>query len=703
MGNNNNTPIASCTGRILVVKDGKDGVGITSADVVFAVYVFPDSAPADDFKGWKTLYSDLVFTKDDYLWTATRITNTDGDSWLTGKRCLGSCKDFANVLEMYALGDSKDKAPSEGWSYTMPSPVKGKYLWTKNEMTLQHNNTKFYTTPVCVGYFANDGINGTKFSPKGTANGHYSNYADYKASAQLLPDEMYLVDTVTDKYENTHGAATISYDKLITDNEVILIAAEGDAYNVGGTLWVATSNGWVDFGSIQGAQGESGENAPWVILSKNPIVFESDKKGVVAPTEKLISITVMCGTEIVTSQCTFAFKESSDTHFNKDKASITSSGMETETITINSTGLGTKTIGATDDDAGYQVPYPNSAVILSVTFGNYVFDVIINIVVDTSLVDGYFRTSIKGIEAQYTEINTALTDQGALLTECQSNINVNAEAIKTKVAQTDYDESNKAVDVKFSEVNQRAESIEQSVTAVDKQGKETKSVLEQCVEKQDDGSYMSKMRMYADNITLSAGHILNIQGDYLVVNTTNFKIDENGNVTLSGKVNAKSGSIGGFTITESNLHSSADGYSFDIYNDRLVYVDQKNSRTLSIMSDDTNGLRLSMGAAENNSMCNIQVTERGIGLVSTNGDGFKSEYSEGAMYVSRGDAAISFWIARNSFGNAFRFPTTKAGLRGLIDITNTKLRLLAVGLPTSPVGLAVGEIYNDNGVLKIVQ
>lgn len=568
MGNNNNTPIASCTGRILVVKDGKDGVGITSADVVFAVYVFPDSAPADDFKGWKTLYSDLVFTKDDYLWTATRITNTDGDSWLTGKRCLGSCKDFANVLEMYALGDSKDKAPSEGWSYTMPSPVKGKYLWTKNEMTLQHNNTKFYTTPVCVGYFANDGINGTKFSPKGTANGHYSNYADYKASAQLLPDEMYLVDTVTDKYENTHGAAIISYDKLITDNEVILIAAEGDAYNVGGTLWVATSNGWVDFGSIQGAQGESGENAPWVILSKNPIVFESDKKGVVAPTEKLISITVMCGTEIVTSQCTFAFKESSDTHFNKDKASITSSGMETETITINSTGLGTKTIGATDDDAGYQVPYPNSAVILSVTFGNYVFDVIINIVVDTSLVDGYFRTSIKGIEAQYTEINTALTDQGALLTECQSNINVNAEAIKTKVAQTDYDESNKAVDAKFSEVNQRAESIRQDVTRIDNlTGEWEKSGI---ITKANFSS------MYSEAVSSDGSIVKRAEM------ATYVQKDENGNLESGVKINADNIILEGYTTVNKNFHIKEDGSyeSYDPTTGNRITISAKEGKIL---------------------------------------------------------------------------------------------------------------------------
>lgn len=44
----------------------------------------------------------------------------------------------------------------------------------------------------------------------------------------------------------------------------------------------------------------------------------------------------------------------------------------------------------------------------------------------------------------------------------------------------------------------------------------------------------------------------------LVINTTNFKLDASGNVRVSGEVNASSGSIGGFTITDSRIESNPD-------------------------------------------------------------------------------------------------------------------------------------------------
>lgn len=687
MSNNNNTPIASCTGRILVVKDGKDGIGIKSADIVFAVYVDGGNAPSDDYEGWKTLYSQLTLTPDCFVWTATRITNTNDKSWLTGKRCLGKCEDFADIKELYALGDSNKDAPENGWSETY-SPIKGKWLWTKNEITLQGVADKVYTDPVCVGYFGIDGINGTSFTPRGVADGHYDDAANIR---QYTWGGVYLVD------KDTKSTLVMNYPCVYTfllNGNTSVRAAKGDAYRIDSNLWVNNGEVWVNFGNIQGPQGEDGENAPWALLSANPVVFESDEKGVAKSETKAIDVRVYLGSKIITSNCELSLVEKDNSNYDLSAASISNQGSETVTVSIPSDGINKKTVG------GYKISYPNSSVTLKIAYEDYVFYVTINIVVDTSLVDGYFRTSINGLEAQYTKMNTTLTDQGALLTECQSNINVNAEAIKSKVAQTDYDESNKAVDVKFSEVNQRAESIEQSVTAVDKQGKETKSVLEQCVEKQDDGSYMSKMKMYADNITLSAGHVLNIQGDYLVVNTTNFKIDESGNVTLSGKVNAKSGSIGGFAITENNLHSSADGYSFDIYNDRLVYVDQKNSRTLSIMSDDTNGLRLSMGAAKDNSQCYITVGDRGIGLESSNGSGFKSQYNERCMSVAKDYCRVEYYID-TAFGNLYKAKRLDAGIDCQVNVNSNYMRLRLAGLPTSKKDASEGAVYVENGILKL--
>ena len=541
-------------GRITVIKDGKDGVGIKGADTIFAVYTSDSAEPADDYKGWKTLFSDLALLPDCYVWTAIKVTNTNDKTWLTGKRCLGSCKDFANITELYALGSSSKDAPTEGWKETY-SPVKGYYLWAKNELTFQKCDEKRYTTPVCIGYFANDGINGTKFTPKGMANGHYSNYAAYKDAVQLIPGETYLVDTVTDKYSNTSGPVTITYDRLMTGNEVISVADEGDAYNVNGTLWVAVSNGWVDFGDIQGPGGDAGEDAPWVLVSTNPIVFESDDKGVAKSETKQVDVTVYLGSSIITQDCNIALVEQNDTNYDVTKASISGAGSERVTVSILSTGIKTKLVG------GYDISCPNSSVALKITYQDYVIRATINIVVDTSLVDGYFRTSIKGIEAQYTKMETTVENNTALLTVHQSNIDANAEEIKTKVAQTDYDGDNKAREERFSAIEQKADSIEQTVTRIndltgqwEKSGIVTKadfstmyseavssdgsivkrSEIGTFVTKDADGNIESGVKINAENVNINAEHKLDIKGDFLTVNTTNFQLEEDGTMTARG-------------------------------------------------------------------------------------------------------------------------------------------------------------------------
>ena len=138
-------------------EDGKDGVGIKSADVVFCLSTSGTTPPADN-AGWVTLFKDLQLKENTYVWSCTKTVLTNGTTSYTGKQCLGSSKDFVSILELYALSSSGTTAPTSGWETTYKTE-QGKWLWTKNRM--QWTNGSFtYTTPVCIGHFAKDGENG---------------------------------------------------------------------------------------------------------------------------------------------------------------------------------------------------------------------------------------------------------------------------------------------------------------------------------------------------------------------------------------------------------------------------------------------------------------------------------------------------------------------------------------------------------------
>lgn len=137
--------------------DGKDGVGIKSADVVFCQGT-SDSEPPADGETWVTLFSQLRLVENLYVWSCTKTELTDGTTSYTGKQCLGPAADFAEVTEQYAVGSSGTSAPASGWGadYT---PTKEMWLWTRNRMKWA-NGTFSHTAPICIGYFGKDGTDG---------------------------------------------------------------------------------------------------------------------------------------------------------------------------------------------------------------------------------------------------------------------------------------------------------------------------------------------------------------------------------------------------------------------------------------------------------------------------------------------------------------------------------------------------------------
>jgi len=139
---------------------GTDGVGISSADVVFCVSTSGTTAPADN-STWKTTVADLDLNAtiaSYYLWQATKVTYTSGSPAYTGKICLGQVKDFASVTEQYSLGTAS--ASSGTWQDTTPpAAVKGKYLWTRTKLTYSNGSVGYSPSEagICTGYFGTDG------------------------------------------------------------------------------------------------------------------------------------------------------------------------------------------------------------------------------------------------------------------------------------------------------------------------------------------------------------------------------------------------------------------------------------------------------------------------------------------------------------------------------------------------------------------
>lgn len=661
MSDNNNSPIASCTGRILVVKDGKDGVGIKSADAIFAVYSHKTSEPADDYEGWKSSFKDLVLLPDCYVWSALRVTNTDGKIWITGKRCLGSTSDFASIKQLYALGDSKNTPPTDGWSETY-TPIKGKYLWAKNELTLQNVAVKIYTTPICIGYFATDGINGTSFNPKGTADAHYTNYKEYKDAQQgPIQGELYLIDTVTDKYPDIVGPVYITYDKLITGNEVISKTDKGDAYIINKDIWVNNGDAWVDFGDIQGPEGAAGKDAPWIVFSNNPVVFETNKEGKIDTSSKQVDMMAYLGKSIITKDCTFTLEASSGSSFDITKASLSNTDKDTATVNISSEGIAIKKVG------DYEVPYPNSSLMVKVNYEDYVIKVTINIVTDTSLVDGYFRTSIEGLEAQYTEMETSVKDNSALLTLHQASISANAESIKHKVSQTDFDDQNKETSSKFSELNQTAAGISQRVEAIEGDHV-TKAEISAFVKKNNDGTLESGVKINADNINIDSSHEFNINGNYFSVTSTNFNVGKSG----------------------------------------ISYNDTEKSTSWNVEYSD-NGLK--MNFTNNDTSAVMYASEdRGASLWMTKEKKSMAIYSNDYIGIFSAESAadqlnyvIDFGIPA-TYGVGYLRSTPRAGVIMEVLKKSDYLRFILAGLPKSDEECTNGgQIYVENGFLKIKQ
>lgn len=168
--------IMRCTveGTVVCTKElsfAKELSEITSANVYYILADNDTKEPTDSEleANAKDKFNDLTLLPNKYVWQATKVHYTNGTFDWTGKLCLGKTENYKSGTEIYALSDSGTSAPglpgtdnAATWRTDTKfddSTKLGKYLWTSTRLTWTTNNIT-YTTPVCIGYYGNDGTSG---------------------------------------------------------------------------------------------------------------------------------------------------------------------------------------------------------------------------------------------------------------------------------------------------------------------------------------------------------------------------------------------------------------------------------------------------------------------------------------------------------------------------------------------------------------
>lgn len=508
-------------------EDGKDGVGIQSSDVVFAIGDSKTTAPTT---GWITNFGGLTLVARKYVWTCTKTTLTNGTSYYTGAYCLGDCYDFARVDELYALSDSSTNSPNVENFSSSYKVVKGKYLWSCVKVTYSGGSID-YLNIRCVNYFPTDGTNGTKFTPKGTAYGHYEASSKMPKPSDDVLGLLYLVDKV-DTLLTPINKPCVVWWRSFSDSSYMLsyeAAEEGDAYNIGGTLWVHDGKIWHDFGSIQGPKGDDGEDALSIELSTEKILFDY-YEGNFDPQNQAITLVVRQGGNVIKSS-EYNVKIVSAQNFDISTGNKLTIEKQDSSCTLNCYANGVTTYDYTYDDGASYVSYPASScsIKISIEYNGITYFKEISIEVSFVKMYGGLYYDTEQLSSTYGE----LVGEGGRLEQMETVIAQNASEIKLTASKTD------GLEKQYSEIKVQYDRINISVGNIN------------------DGLARTGINLTNGSISMTANKFILYNNNKDEV----FSADENGNGVFKGKVTATSGYIGGCEIYDDSY--DIEGTSFN--------------------------------------------------------------------------------------------------------------------------------------------
>lgn len=547
---------------------GDDGVSVQSSDVVFAISESKTTAPTT---GWITNFGGLTLAEGKYVWTCTKTILTSSSTPIyTGAYCLGECYDFAQVEELYALSDSSTNPPDDEFFSSSYKVVKGKYLWSCVMVTYNDANISFLNKK-CVSYFPEDGTNGTKFTPKGTAYGHYTASSKMPKPSDDVLGLLYLVDKV-DTTLKPINSPCVAWWRSISAGSYILAydaAEEGDAYNVDGTLWVHNGTVWKDFGSIQGPKGDDGEDALNIELSVEKILFSYNKKDF-DPKSKIVTLIVRQGGNVIKpSKYNVKIIAAQNFDINPGNNNIAAVKKDTYcTITCYAKGVTSYSYSYDNNETFVSYPASSCSIKIAVEYNGITYFKELSIEVSFVKMYGGLNWDIEHLSSTFGKL-TAGYD--GTLEQMESKVTQNAENIALKVSQTYYDDNNKKVDERFSTIEQNVNSISIKVSATS------------------DGLAATGINLTDGSITMTANKfkLYNNNGD------ETFSTDADGNGIFKGTITATGGSFGSFQIT-----SYADGTDFKFYG-MSAHTDGTTAIASSTFTVDYYGLYIGSGSQDN--------------------------------------------------------------------------------------------------------
>lgn len=502
---------------------GDDGVSVKSSDVVFGI-----GTKTQQPTSWITNFSELTLEKGKYVWTCTKTILTSSSTPIyTGAYCLGECYDFAQVVELYALSDSSTNPPANADFNTSYNVVKGKYLWSCVKVTYNDANISFLNKK-CVNYFPNDGVNGTKFTPKGTAYAHYSKATEMPSPSVATVNRKYLVD-VDDKSTPAKNTPCVCYYKNTT-TFMSDVAAEGDAYNIGGTLWVHDGKVWHDFGSVQGPKGEDGQDALNIELSVEKILF-SYYEGNFEQQNKTITILVRQGGNII-KPSEYSVKILAAQNFDISTGNKLTITKQDNYYTLTCFSSGVTLYNYTYDDGTSYVSYPASSCTIKISIEYKGITYFKELAIEVSFVKMYggLAYDTESLSSTYGEL---VGDNGRLK-QMETQINQNAKNITLTAKRTD------GLETQYSEIKVQYNKIDVSVGNIN------------------DGLARTGINITDGSIAMTANKftLYNNKKDEV------FSADADGNGIFKGKVTATSGYIGGCEIYDDSYEIEGTSFNY---------------------------------------------------------------------------------------------------------------------------------------------
>lgn len=533
---------------------GDDGVSVKSSDVVFGI-----GTKTQQPTSWITNFSDLVLEQGKYVWTCTKTILTSSSTPIyTGAYCLGECYDFAQVEELYALSDSSTNPPDDADFKSSYKVVKGKYLWSCVKVTYNDANIS-YLNKKCVSYFPNDGVNGTKFTPKGTAYAHYSKASELPTPSIATVNRKYLVD-IDDKSTPPRNTPCVCYYKNTT-TFMSDVAAEGDAYNIGGTLWVHDGKVWHDFGSVQGPKGDDGEDALNIELSVEKILF-SYYEGNFEQQNKTITLIVRQGGNVIKSS-EYNVKILAAQNFDISTGNKLTITKQDNYCTLNCFSSGVTLYNYTYDDGTSYVSYPASScfIKIAVEYNGITYFKELSIEVSFVRMYGGLAYDLESLSSTYGE----LVGENGRLKQMETQIYQNAKNITLTAKRTD------GLETQYSEIKVQYNNINISVRNIN------------------DGLARTGINITDGSITMTANKfkLYNNNGD------ETFSTDADGNGIFKGTINATGGNFGSLQIT-----SFTDSTGFKFYG-MYAHTDPTPVIPASTYELSYNGLYIGSGLQDN--------------------------------------------------------------------------------------------------------